>query len=152
MRRRWQNRSADGTLLYLNLIDGQLKLAVDDKTRGLQEVANSDELRKLPSFYGEVISVERAGSDEDAKVRLHFSGPAVEPGTISLNNENKAALDMMISAAAAEDQASLERLRSQPGRIDLSEPIDLFVTYLTVWATRDGKIQVTISVHIAQRD
>ena len=32
----------------------------------------------------------------------------------------------------------------------LSAPLDLFVTYLTVWATRDGKIQLRPDV--LQRD
>jgi murein L,D-transpeptidase YcbB/YkuD len=154
-RRRWQNQPKDPKQLYLNLVDGQLKLAIKDKTRALVGVTVDESLTKLPTFYGKVQSVRHAGSGEQASIELLYDGgelakDLVKPGAIKIGNANGAAYELLDKALDANDQSALETFKADKGEMKLSAPLDLFVTYLTVWATRDGKIQFRPDV--LQRD
>lgn len=150
-RRRWQNRKAEGNLLYLNLVDGQLKLLVKDKTAAQISLSKDGDALETPTFYGKVVSVERAGSKSSPKIRLTFvqdklsADEAERSGEFLLNDEGGAARTFLQKALDQSDQASFNKI-SIGKQMKLSNPVDLFVTYLTVWATRDGRIQFRADV------
>ena len=145
-RRRWQNRPANDNLLYLNLVDGQLKLLVNDKTTALVEVANDNGVPDLPTFYGDVVSIERLGSSSKPRIRLQFlrdklaGDDTAKTGELVLDDTKGKARALLQQSLLAADQATLKKLGAGK-KMKLATPVDLFVTYLTVWATRDGRIQ-----------
>jgi murein L,D-transpeptidase YcbB/YkuD len=151
-RRRWQNRPAEGRMLYLNLVDGQLKLLENDKTQGLIAIGTDESLGKLPTFYGTITGISRFGSGKDSRLELLYTNAgealdAVVTGTFSISDADGKATEFMMLAIGAVDQAALKSLGEGDPMMVFSEPPRLFVTYLTVWATRNGKIQFRPDVY-----
>jgi len=145
-RRRWQNRSSETKELYLNLVDGQLKLLENDKTRSLIAVGADEGHAKLPSFYGKVTGLSKTGVGSKSKIGLHYSGlteagKTGQSGVFLIGNTDGKANEFLAMAIGSVDQAGLSTLDDSGEVMELSEPLELFVTYLTVWATRNGKIQ-----------
>ncbi|MEP1208257.1 MAG: peptidoglycan-binding protein [Rhizobiaceae bacterium] len=154
-RRRWQNRATDQKLFYLNMVDGQLKLTINDKTRALTGVSLGEAQHKLPTFYGTITGARSSDSNGQGNVELVYdagesAGDGLRFGSLVLNDGNQGAITLLEEAIDATDKAALAEFKSNGGELKLARPIDLFVTYLTVWATRNGKIQ--FRPDIFQRD
>ena len=128
-------------LFYLNLVDGQLKLLENDKTQAQLAVQPDEQYEQLPTFYGKITRVERIGSGKSAKIRLTYNGTIAGTGTIDLDDSNGQAIELVGKAVSAADKEKVAKLGSTDGAAPLLIPTDLLVTYLTAWATRDGKIQ-----------
>ena len=100
----------------------------------------------LPTFYGDVVSIERLGSSSKPRIRLQFlrdklaGDDTAKTGELVLDDTKGKARALLQQSLLAADKASLKKLGAGK-KMKLAAPVDLFVTYLTVWATRDGRIQ-----------
>lgn len=141
-RRRWQNRPEAARSMYFNLIDGQLKLTVNDKTVGLIPVVQGKAIEALPTFYGSVVAIERA--EKGGPIVLHYASDALAEGddqrTIALDDSRGDALELLAKAVDDQDVQILSDLRTGAGKAELAQPVEIFVTYLTAWSTRKGQL------------
>ncbi|MEP0943768.1 MAG: peptidoglycan-binding protein [Rhizobiaceae bacterium] len=140
-RRRWQNRPDEGTSLYFNLVDGQMKLLVDGNTAGLIPVVYNDAVSGLPTFYGDVTAIERQGK----RIVLHYQASSLADGndrrgTIELDDSAGTGIEQLTKIVAASDTAAVKALGSADGKVTLNASREMFVTYLTAWATRKGSL------------
>lgn len=137
-RRRWQNRPDEGTSLYFNLVDGQMKLTVEGKTVGLIPVVMDKTVEELPTFYGGVTAIERKGK----RILLSYSAPAMGDAvrSIELDDSSGTGIDQLAKTVEAADRDAVKALSKADGKVELGTSRELFVTYLTAWATRKGDL------------
>lgn len=137
-RRRWQNRPDESTSLYFNLVDGQLKLTVGGKTAGLIPVVMNKAVEELPTFYGSVTAIERNGK----RIVLSYSAAAMGDGirTIELDDSSGTGIDQLAKIVETADRDAVKALNKADGKVKLGTSRELFVTYLTAWATRKGEL------------
>jgi hypothetical protein len=130
-RRRWQNRELAADHLYINLADMQARLARAGREDKFFRVAAQDGLDKLPTFFGQIVAVKNAGSPD---ARLVVRSPNLS----------------MLAGAAGQETLAFEGFADLVvGVLDgnagpngeLARPVEVFVTYLTAWANRDGTIE-----------
>ena len=144
-RRRWQNRPDEGTSLYFNLVDGQMKLTVEGKTAGLIPVVMNEAVEELPTFYGNVTAIERQGK----RIVLSYSAPAMgtETRTIELDDRNGTGIEQLAKIVDPADRGAVKGLANADGKVALSTGRELFVTYLTAWATRKGDLNYRADIY-----
>ena len=139
-RRRWENRVLDGNSIYLNLADGAAKISKSGKTQAVIKIAQAKELASTPTQYGHVTGVKLA----DAKtVALVFQPlqDGLSPIEIPISGSTDDALSALSKITNKEAVKLKSDLEAADGkRLKLSEPIAMFITYITAWANRDGSI------------
>ncbi len=150
-RRRWQNRSTNGTMIYLNLVDQTLKMLVDDKTKGEAKIQPDASLEKLPAFYGEVISFKKMAGDNGTALQLNFQyksngSSQMTSGELVIEDQGGSYSGSLGNVMSKGDLDKL-RLANRDAVLMLNEPIALYVTYLTSWATRDGTVHFRPDVY-----
>jgi murein L,D-transpeptidase YcbB/YkuD len=130
-RRRWQNRELAADHLYINLADMQARLARAGREDKFFRVAAQDGLDKLPTFFGQIVAVKNAGSPD---ARLVVRSPNLS----------------MLAGAAGQETLAVEGFADLVAGVldgnagpngELARPVEVFVTYLTAWANRDGTIE-----------
>jgi len=149
-RRRWENRKPAKHHAYMNLAGGKLKLTLADKTIGLLTVSNADLLSGLPSQYGNISGFRNkagrlaivtqlipASGEDSAEVNFEISGSAKIVATVFKKLLPPVQLQKLKTLGV--DKA-----------ITLPQPIELYLTYLTAWADRQGV--VSFRNDIAKRD
>lgn len=135
-RRRWQNRDLEDDHLYLNLADNNIKLVLDGVTVGTYEIGEVDALKEMPSFFGEVTAVSASGAEGGPRLEVssefidHLGGHT-GPGTIGVVE-----IDQLAEALRRAKNASA----GADGAVQFKKPITLYVTYVTAWATGDGRL------------
>ena len=132
-RRRWQNRDLGPDYVYINTNDNSARFVKEGKKSGSARLLPSEKLEKLPAFYGQAnaikldengaLAFEIISSGGDVSIELSLAGPVVENMAFFMND---------VDAKHAALKAS--------GRLELEKSLNLYVTYLTVWATKDGAI------------
>ncbi|MCJ8310259.1 MAG: peptidoglycan-binding protein [Rhizobiaceae bacterium] len=144
-RRRWQNRPDEGTSLYFNLVDGQMKLTVEGKTAGLIPVVMNEAVEELPTFYGSVTAIERQGQ----RIVLSYAAPAMgsDTRTIELDDRNGTGIEQLAKIVDPADRGAVKGLANADGKVELSTGRELFVTYLTAWATRKGDLNYRADIY-----
>jgi len=149
-RRRWENRKPAKHHAYMNLAGGKLKLTLADKTIGLLTVSNADLLSGLPSQYGNISGFRNkagrlaivtqlipASGEDSAEVNFEISGSAKIVATVFKKLLPPVQLQKLKTLGV--DKA-----------ITLPQPIELYLTYLTALADRQGV--VSFRNDIAKRD
>jgi len=132
-RRRWQNRDLGPDNAYVNINDNSIRFVRNFKKSGTAKISKVDGLGKLPTFYGEIKAfrvgqngeaiLEVVSETQDLEVELVLRGKFED----SLTNLFKEAADIPAGLTNGK-------------RVDLKNPLSLYVTYLTVWANKDGSI------------
>jgi len=151
-RRRWQNRVGDGVMMYFNITDGAMKLVENDRNVGSLRLENDEKLlRDLPTFYGQIVAVQRSDLDKKSPLRLIFeatdqSVKLPQNSGFAVSENSDIAVSHLARVLGAKDKAGLRGLKAGM-TMRLEKPLPLFVTYLTSWATRDGTLSVRADVY-----
>jgi L,D-transpeptidase YcbB len=128
-RRRWQNVELGPNHLYVNLADANVRLVLDGETVGFFDIENVQELAETPTFLANA-------------TRLGDGMLAVE-GSPYLEAIGGSGSDKAIEIAKFDTFAELIR-KAKTAAPDaegkLAAPIAVYVTYVTAWATSDGKV------------
>ncbi len=152
-RRRWQNRDLGKDNIYINLADGSVKLMHEERSVQFVTVTNVEQLSDLPTFFGRITGIEARPTDTSTIV-LTVESPFVDQlggeaseKTIAITDVEALAGELL--ASHAPPGATLDDLLSSDAllRIDLVEPLPLFVTFVTAWANRDGSVHFRRDVH-----
>lgn len=142
-RRRWQNRPTSDQYVYFNIADGKLKLTVKDKSVGLIAIRNIDSLVDTPTQYSRITSFEFEKVGGVSRITLVFDDQGngtSGPRRLELIGEVDEIVELFSSVVEKDDHARLMEIGSSGGKVVLQSPVELFATYLTAWATRDGLI------------
>lgn len=152
-RRRWQNRDLGKDYVYINLADSSVKLVHDEKSLRYLTVTNVDRLGSLPTFFGRITGVEVVPG-KPAQVALKVESPFVDKlgaeaseRTIAISDAALLAGDLMASHAAPGVSIDDLLASNAPRTIDFTEPLPLFVTFVTAWANRDGTVHFRPDMH-----
>ena len=139
-RRRWENRVLDGNSIYLNLADGAAKISKSGKTQAVIKIAQANELASTPTQYGHVTGVRLANAKTVALVfqPLQDGLSPIEIPVSGSTDDALSALSKITNKEAVKLKSDLEAADGK--RLKLSEPIAMFITYITAWANRDGSI------------
>jgi len=138
-RRRWQVGSVANEHLYVNLADGAMRLVRDGKTVGRFSLLNNAVLGKIPAFLGSLNAISKNGESAPE------TGISVQSGYISKISKSGTSNTFVVEDIAGLAKA-LGELQTQPmqeistGEWRLARPVPIYVTYVTAWATRDGRI------------
>jgi murein L,D-transpeptidase YcbB/YkuD len=134
-RRRWQVRSVADDHLHVNMINGSMRLMRKGKVAGRYKLLNHAKLKNLPTFLGNLELVEQTSKNN------------IRP-EISISTANTAGLKPMElidifeldDAGAFADAVTQSSNRKIGDKVRLAKPLPVFMTYVTAWATRDGRI------------
>lgn len=134
-RRRWQVRSVADDHLHINMVNGSMRLMRNGKVAGRYSLLNHAKFKNLPTFLGDLILVEQTIKNN------------IRP-EISISATNSAGLNPMeiIDVFKLDDADAFIMALTQSNNhktgdtIKLSKPLPIFMTYVTAWATRDGRI------------
>ena len=134
-RRRWQNKELGETHIYANLADRSARMVVDGKKAGFLKILPTKELKKTPTFYGRVTQILLDKQGEQDAV-LMISG-----------DENQISIEMPVSflgGNSAKDYfGTIAEGIGNSGdakQLTVNNPVEIFVTYVTAWANKDGKV------------
>lgn len=132
-RRRWQNHDLGQEHVYVNAADKSIRFVRNGKKEGGARLSSVEELADLPTFTGEVIEVGLTAEDQFfVTIQQDITG-----NKISLDVEGPA--DRMLAYLLGQEKAGEIELEKEVS-IELDQSINAFVTYLTVWANKDGTI------------
>jgi murein L,D-transpeptidase YcbB/YkuD len=152
-RRRWQNRDLGDDNIYINLADANVKMVLGGRSELFVPVTNAAELGTLPTFFGEVTGVEVQPGDT-TRMMLTVQSPFIdriggEEPKRSIAISDAAALVDELLAARAPVGETLDALlaQDQPTKVEFTEPMPLFVTFVTAWANRDGSVHFRRDTH-----
>ena len=134
-RRRWQVRSVADDHLHINMINGSMRLMRKGKVAGRYKLLNHAKLKNLPTFLGTLELIEQTSKNN------------IRP-EISISTANTAGLKPMeiidmfeLDDASAFTNAITQTSNHKIGdKVRLAIPLPIFMTYVTAWATRDGRI------------
>lgn len=133
-RRRWQNLELAADHLYINLADMQARLVRAGREDRFFAVAPQAGLEKLPTFYARIIAAENAGGGRRLVLdSAHLAALAGKEGEGQLALRD---IDAIAKAVLDENGGT-----SAAGRTELARPLQVFVTYVTAWANRDGSVE-----------
>ena len=135
-RRRWQNRALAERSLYLNMADGSLKVSVKDKTAGLLAVNVDPIHREVPTQFAQLTGLAAAPG---GGIELQVSGTNIERGFVVSKRSLESNLAGLKRVLSAPDGAKLEAVLAGAEATTFNEPVEFYITYLTAWATRDGR-------------
>ena len=134
-RRRWQVRSVADDHLHINLINGSVRLMRKGEVAGRYKLLNHEKLANLPTFLGHLEWVERTGNNS-----IH---PEISVSTAKPDGFKPMALIDRFELDDAEGLVNAIIGSGNPkigDKVRLAKPLPIFVTYVTAWATRDGRI------------
>ena len=138
-RRRWQNRELQENSLYINLADHSAKLVRGGKTKSFLNVLPDQKHQQVPTFFGKVIAIKSdADGFEDIKLMLEPSPD--ENSSYERREFSVGFSDAQEFQKAFGDNLSSEIDITQQQTMELNEPLDLYVTYLTAWANKNGSV------------
>lgn len=134
-RRRWQNVELGPNHLYVNLADANVRLVLDGETVGFFDIENVPELAETPTFL--------------ANATLLGDGMLAVEGSPYLDAIGGAGSGKAIEIAKFDTFAELVReakTATPDAEGKLAAPISVYVTYVTAWATSDGKVHFRTDV------
>ncbi|MEM9279340.1 MAG: hypothetical protein AAGA76_12265 [Pseudomonadota bacterium] len=134
-RRRWQNRDLGPEHVYINVADRSLRFVRKDKKSGSTKFKPAVSLSKLPTFSGSVSAVKLSGDDALILEVLVDSADEARAVEFELEGDARQNLENLLGRKQAEQVQPVEQ-----ARIVLDNPVQTYVTYLTVWANKDGSI------------
>lgn len=135
-RRRWQNREIGNKHVYLNLSDSQARLVIDAEKVGEFELVRQITDEQLPTLYGKIIRIGLPKSGKGLQLVIMAERPdgsQTEKYTIDLDGDTKE-----LAGLISGETGSYPNAASEP--VELSQPVNIFVTYVTAWANKDGSI------------
>jgi L,D-transpeptidase YcbB len=128
-RRRWQNVELGPNHVYVNLADANVRLVLDGETAGFFDIENVDELREMPTFLASATRLGNGALSVDESPYLEAIGAKGSGKAIAIAKFDTFA-DLVAKSATA-----------NPGPDgSLAQPIVVYVTYVTAWATSDGRV------------
>jgi murein L,D-transpeptidase YcbB/YkuD len=135
-RRRWQNREIGKKHVYVNLSDGQARLVIDDEKAEEFELLRQDTDTEIPTLYGTITEVSLPASNEGLQLTVLQEAPdGGKPQTYSLTLDGDAdELATLIKGAP------VQLSNGNVQKLDLPEPVNIFITYVTAWANKDGTV------------
>jgi murein L,D-transpeptidase YcbB/YkuD len=128
-RRRWQNVELGPNHVYVNLADANVRLVLDGKTVGFFEIENVEELRDMPTFLADATRLGDGGLSIVGSPYLEAIGGQGSGKAIAIAKFDTFA-DLIAKSATAKPAADG----------NLSQAIKVYVTYVTAWATSDGRV------------
>lgn len=137
-RRRWQNRDLGERYIYVNTAGQSVRFVVGGEKTGSSKLVSVGRLKELPTFTGSVNAIYVSDeSNLELEIQANPESNAKNTFTVNLELEGdkEENLSLLFGQASLEDLPSFEK-----GRVLLSKPINAYVTYLTVWANKDGSI------------
>lgn len=139
--------------IYINLADSNVKMVLGGRSELFVPVTDTAELDTLPTFFGEVTGVEVEPGDTP-EIMLTVQSPFIdriggEGSKRSIAISDAAALISELLAVRAPVGETLDDLiaSEQPAKVEFSEPLPLFVTFVTAWANRDGSVHFRRDTH-----
>ncbi len=136
-RRRWQNRELGEDHVYINMADNSARIVLNGKKQADISLAVRGRSQALPTFYGNITGF-LIGQGDGFNIRLLIEKQDVElpvddAAGIFLRRSDLKTLGILLG--------KVDISVSQPGDIiRLEQPLEVFVTYLTAWANKDGSI------------
>jgi murein L,D-transpeptidase YcbB/YkuD len=129
-RRRWQNIELGENHVYVNLADGNARLVLNGETAGFFDITNVSDLSGVPT-----VAVKAVGIDKAAGALL--LDPASQIAAVGGTAPNALKLaEGATFAKLVQEAASLGT--GADGKF--AQPMTVYVTYLTAWATSDGLV------------
>ncbi|MGI9569524.1 MAG: hypothetical protein ACR2PH_07275 [Desulfobulbia bacterium] len=113
-RRRWQNLPLEDDHIYINLADRTARLVIDGETAGFAELVANENLAEIPTAYGTLKSVNKAGDKKELEIELELAGPDGDD-TKTINLELNTPLEFKAT-------------------------MQVFITYITTWVSKDGRL------------
>lgn len=113
-RRRWQNLPLEANHIYINLADRTVRLVIDGETAGFADLTENENLGEIPTTYGKLLAVEKDGDKTKLEVELELAGA---------NGDETRTVDLELDTS-----------------LDFGPPMQVFITYITTWVSRDGKL------------
>ena len=138
-RRRWQNRMLGENSLYINLADHSGKLVRKGKTRAFLKILPNKEHEQVPTFFGKIKALQ-FGENGLADIKLVVETSSIGSASNSLPVFSVGYLGEEEFHNAFGDNLSGEIDINQNETIELTEPLELYVTYLTAWANKNGSV------------
>ncbi|MBU2193454.1 MAG: peptidoglycan-binding protein [Alphaproteobacteria bacterium] len=152
-RRRWQNRDLGDDSFYVNLADSGVKVVLGGEPGRAIEVTNAGQLSSLPTFFGKITGV-RTVPGAPARIVLTVISPFIDEIGAGASDRSLAITDAPLLAgdllaSHAPSGVTVESLMAMdtPQTVTFERPIQLYVTYVTAWANRDGSVHFRSDVH-----
>jgi murein L,D-transpeptidase YcbB/YkuD len=152
-RRRWQNRDLGDDSFYVNLADSGVKVVLGGESGRAIEVTNAEQLSSLPTFFGMITGV-RTVPGAPARIVLTVSSPSIDQigteasdSTLAITDAPLLAGDLLASHAPSGVTVESLLAMDTPQTVTFERPIQLYVTYVTAWANRDGSVHFRSDVH-----
>ena len=152
-RRRWQNRDLGDDSLYVNLADSGVKVVLGGETGRDIEVTNAEQLATLPTFFGAITGV-RTVPGASPQIVLTVASPFIDQiggeasdKTLAITDATLLAGDLLAGHAAPGVTVESLMAADTPQTVTFERPIQLYVTYVTAWANRDGSVHFRSDVH-----
>ncbi|MEM8748888.1 MAG: hypothetical protein AAGF28_01200 [Pseudomonadota bacterium] len=139
-RRRWENKEPAERHVYVNIADESIKLTRSDKTVGLLSLKNTNTLKGVASQYSVVTEVT---IDANSVLSLRFVDQSKENAArdLVILEQLETAKRNLSALLTANDMAKIDAARAGSS-VTLETPVELYISYLTAWAVRDGSIQI----------
>ncbi|GEM_PF-1346533 len=135
-RRRWQNREIGQKHIYVNLSDNQARLVIDEEKVGEFELARQASDEQIPTFYGKITHMSLPKSGMGLQLVIMADKPDGSQGLkikINLDGDAKEMAELISGEPGNYPSAASKH-------VELNEPVNIFVTYVTAWANKDGSI------------
>lgn len=138
-RRRWQNRDLGPDHVYINIADRSVRFVRGGKKSGSAHFRTDPGFAALPTFTGRVVALSK---DSSGSLVLHIK-PDVVTNSAGGRSEVSFALeddaDKNLRYLLGAQYKGLNEI-ADGERVPVDATINGFVTYLTVWANKDGSI------------
>ena len=141
-RRRWQNQDLGPNHVTINLADAKAKLVLNSKTAAFYSLYKKPEMGSLPAFYGTITGIEAIQGEGQKFALIVESDVANTKGALVVDaSDPKGFLETLREIGLKQSLSDAEIANAlQPKVLELVEPLNLYVTYLTVWANKDGTV------------
>ncbi len=134
-RRRWQNRALGDNHVYINLADSSARVILDGEKKSHFKIAENSEYGSLPTFFGKVVQISRVDVDD------HVLNLKIEPDYHNKETTGLGAINVKLQNASEFFESAGWKIPVQGATtVNPDKPLDVFVTYVTAWATKDGAI------------
>ncbi len=129
-RRRWQNIELGENHIYVNLADGNVRLVLAGETAGFFDITNVAALSEVPT-----IALKAIGIDKSTGALLLEPNDHVE----AIGGDGAKALQLAKGETFADLVEKAGTLGIGPDG-KFGQPMTVYITYLTAWATSDGSV------------
>ena len=133
-RRRWQHTDLGSEYVYINVADQSVRFVRNGKKSGSTHHLPSADQASLPTFTAKVDAL-RLDADRNLVLEMVVDGSA---GDLSPSFTLKGDAAKNLAALMGDDAATIEL--SVGEKVSLPSPVNAYVTYLTVWANKNGTI------------